>query len=85
MIEGLKVSDKWAPISGSPVVNVSRVKSLRTNCVGMFLPFLLHFAESPVCFGFFAFRDTFGLQKATAAEHFLSRFFGHDSCVSTFL
>ena len=25
MIEGLKVSDKWAPISGSPIVNVSRV------------------------------------------------------------
>ena len=25
MIEGIKVSDKWAPISGSPIVNVSRV------------------------------------------------------------
>ena len=24
MIEGIKVSDKWAPISGSPIVNVSR-------------------------------------------------------------
>ena len=26
MIEGIKVSDKWAPISGSPIVNVSRVQ-----------------------------------------------------------
>ena len=25
MIEGLKVSDKWGPISGSPIVNVSMV------------------------------------------------------------
>ena len=25
MIEGLKVLDKWCPISGSPIVNVSRV------------------------------------------------------------
>ena len=25
MIDGLKVSNKWAPISGSPIVNVSRV------------------------------------------------------------
>ena len=28
MIEGIKVSDKWAPISGSPIVNVSRVRVL---------------------------------------------------------
>ena len=26
MIEGLKVTDKWGPISGSPIVNVSRVE-----------------------------------------------------------
>ena len=26
MIDGLKVSNKWAPISGSPIVNVSRVQ-----------------------------------------------------------
>ena len=25
MIEGLKVPNKWGPISGSPMVNVSRV------------------------------------------------------------
>ena len=25
MIEGLKVPNKWGPISGSPIVNVSRV------------------------------------------------------------
>ena len=29
MIEGIKVSDKWAPISGSPIVNVSRVLSIK--------------------------------------------------------
>ena len=28
MIEGLKVSNKWGPISGSPIVNVSRVRPL---------------------------------------------------------
>ena len=28
MMEGLKVLDKWAPISGSPIVNVSRVHYL---------------------------------------------------------
>ena len=26
MVEGQKVSNKWGPISGSPIVNVSRVK-----------------------------------------------------------
>ena len=26
MIEGLKVPNKWGPISGSPIVNVSRVR-----------------------------------------------------------
>ena len=26
MIEGLKVPNKWGPISGSPIVNVSRVQ-----------------------------------------------------------
>ena len=30
MIEGLKVTDKWAPISGSPIVNVSRVEGAFT-------------------------------------------------------
>ena len=30
MIEGIKVSDKWAPISGSPIVNVSRVFYCKT-------------------------------------------------------
>ena len=25
MFDGLKVANKWAPISGSPIVNVSRV------------------------------------------------------------
>ena len=32
MIDGLKVSNKWAPISGSPIVNVSRV----CPCLGFF-------------------------------------------------
>ena len=36
MIEGLKVSDKLCPISGSPIVNVSRVR-----WDGMFIYFFL--------------------------------------------
>ena len=31
MIEGLKVWNKWGPISGSPLVNVSRVKCIKVT------------------------------------------------------
>ena len=37
MIEGLKVSNKWGPISGSPIVNVSRVEGpveMKVECKG---------------------------------------------------
>ena len=33
MIEGIKVSDKWAPISGSPIVYVSRVQTRNRHLV----------------------------------------------------
>ena len=43
MIEGLKVLNKWGPISGSPLVNVSRVGC--TN-ISTFCKLFMHFAAT---------------------------------------